>query len=117
MLSILLSSHSQMLAFCPQTAVVQLQGPEEAAGGEEWLYLISLFARSKMFPRNQAADGKMPLRLGGCNLVTCPCPEKQVFVNFDSYHGEGDFLTRKKGDGNDCKEETNGVFHGCSTER
>lgn len=115
MLSILLSLHSQMLAFCPQAAVVQLQGQEEAAGGEGWCYLISPFVRSKMLPRNQAAD--LPLHLDGCNLVTCQCPGKQVFVKFSSYPGKGDFLIRKKGDGNGCKEEANNAFQGCSKER
>lgn len=81
MLSILLSLHSQMLAFRPLTAVVQLQRQEEGAGGEEWLYLISLFVRSKMFPRNQGAD--LPLHLGAqeskCLSILTPLMGKGVF--------------------------------------
>lgn len=92
MLSILLILHSQMLAVCPQTADVQLHRQEDSAGGE-WLHLISL-ARSKMFPRNQAAAS--PLHPGGHDLVTWPCRRKQVFVIFVSHQGKEDFLTRKK---------------------
>ena len=91
MLSFLLVLHTRCWLSILSLLFFSSKDMKEVAGAEEWLYLISLFVKSKLFLRNQAPD--FPLHLSDHNVAML---RKASLCHFGLLLWEGEFLTRKK---------------------
>ena len=112
MLSFLLVLHTRCWLSILSLLFFSSKDMKEVAGAEEWLYLISLFVKSKLFLRNQAPD--FPLHLSDHNVAML---RKASICHFGLLLWEGEFSNKEKEDGDDYEQENVSDFHGCSKEK